>query len=197
MVVTYFTLERFPYMDSVLERVDKEAEVLYQETVLLASLFNGDYMQHGICRPLQEVSEESYRHLVVKAFAVALGSPFEANGGSIIHATRDLTRTGWVRTILTLVRGDDGPMKVLTNNIEHSWLFVDKFDLWIDLLPPGCDVRCVTPVKYPSSSYRPGYTKGQLNQKSIPDTKRVLALSKHLTQLSKNKDPRYLLSFSR
>lgn len=177
-------------MESVLKRIDIDSENLYREVELLARIFNDDYLKNGTCQQLKGLTEDVYRHLVVKAFAISLGAPFAALSGSIMHTTRDKTRQGWPQTVTRYVFGGSDPIPSLTKEDEHSWLCVSEFDLWIDLLPPGSDVRNLSPVKYLPGPRRPGYTQGKILSENIPDTSRVLDLSKYFGRLSKQNDPR-------
>ncbi len=177
-------------MQSVLELVDINAENCFREVEMLSILFIDDILKNGKHPLLADLTEDVYRYVVVKAFALTLGEGYEALSGTTIHVTRDLSRRGWTQSILSLVHGSGLPMRVLSRRDLHSWLLVPDVDLWVDIFPPGSDVRFTTPVKYPTGPRRPGYEVTVDVPKEFPGIELILEVSKYLTKLSKENDPR-------
>ncbi len=177
-------------MEKALQRIYSDAEIAYQEVVLLVSLYNDDHQKNGPCKQLLGIEEDMSRHLLVKSFALVLGSSFEAHCGKVLQASVDLTRSDWVKTVVSYVMNDKHPQKVLTKEDEHSWLCIKDSNVWVDILPQGSGMSWLTPVKYLPGPRRPGYSRGLIDKKNTPSMQQFLEFSKYLEALRLNRDPR-------
>jgi hypothetical protein len=175
-------------MSSILTYVDSQSVLQYQKVVLLAGLFN-DAREEG---NVDEVFMTPTPHLLVKAFTNILGNNFTPCHGELVNLSCDLSlRYG----VSAKIRFDatNRISDVKTWVIDHSWLSLPEFDIWVDVLPPGSDPRWLSPVKYLPGPHRPAYRKREvcIDETKRPKAEEVEGLSEFLQMLWKEKVPEF------
>lgn len=173
-------------MNGAMNRIYEEINLRFQEVVLLASLFNQACEEGEISKDFVAPSS----HLAVNAFALTLGSPFVPYEGEVIRLSSSLNCA--YGNDATIIFGSTGvPKRIKTWAVEHAWLCLPEFDVWIDVVPPGSDPNWLTPVKYLPSRDRPMYERSSFSddKKSRTLFSEVSTFSKVLRKLLKERGP--------
>jgi hypothetical protein len=170
--------------EDAIGRIDRETHHAYMRAVGLAERFNKARIQGKVPEDFMHFAPR----VLVRAFALALGPDFSFQDGVVYNLSTDSECRHGVPTKL-LLNTSDRIMEVKTWEIDHSWLTLCGYDVWVDLYPPGADPRWLAPTKYQSSLFRPAYVATGLKKGVMIDHAEVIAFADVLKGLS-NKSTR-------
>ncbi|MFA5132405.1 MAG: hypothetical protein WC444_03725 [Candidatus Paceibacterota bacterium] len=168
-------------MSNVLANADAATMLSFQKVILIAGVFNDARISGAVEEEFMIPSQR----LLVRAFAEVLGEEFVLCEGEILNITQD---TNFPHGASAQIRFDSTRkvVNVKTSRYEHSWLCLLKFDVWIDVTPPGSDPRWLSPVKYSPGGARPAYRKLDKNNEATKpkqsDVRRLSQILDHLWQ---------------
>ena len=139
--------------EEVLQGINNQIMCAYQEVILLAALYN-QAREEG---EVEKLYTEPSVHLLVKAFACALGNTFKACTGQMIFVSTDMTSPYGVSAKMRF-DATKAEVRVKTWQVDHAWIEVPSLDIWIDVMAPGSHLW-LSPVLYMPGKFRPAYSK--------------------------------------